>query len=54
MDEWIDFVRFNPPQEEPDAVIPRAGNCEGQLGNWLFYLDLIAKQKDLNRLKAVI
>jgi hypothetical protein len=26
--------------EEPGAVIPHAGICEGgQLGNWLFYLD---------------
>ena len=25
--------------EKPSAVIPHAGICEGQLGNWLFYLD---------------
>ena len=25
--------------EKPGAVIPYAGICEGQSGNWLFYLD---------------
>jgi hypothetical protein len=25
--------------EKPGAGIPHAGICEGQSGNWLFYLD---------------
>jgi len=25
--------------EKPGAVIPHAGICKGQSGNWLFYLD---------------